>query len=387
MPEAVIVDACRTPVGRAFKGSFAHTRSDDLGAAAIEGLLKRTDLDPKHVEDVLIGCAMTESVQGGNIARQVAFLAGIPETAGAVTINRYCASSAYALGAASAQVAAGQADCVIAGGIETMSMIPMAGLTEGPMVNPKLAKERPGFYDVMIKTAERVAKEYGVSREDADAFGVGSHNKAEKAQDGGVFDGEITPVVLSDEENDTFQTVDKDEGIRRGSTVEAAAGLPAIFGDGFQVTAGNASQMSDGAGAMLVTSRSFAEEHSLPVKAVVKGAAVTGVAPEIMGIGPITAVRRLQQRTGFRYDELAQFEINEAFAVQALACIRDLGVPEHIVNPHGGAIALGHPLGATGARIAAHLVNHLHAKGGGLAVETMCVGGGQGYALLLDVQG
>ncbi len=385
MPQAVIVDAVRTPIGRAFKGSFARTRSDDLGAAAVGGLVKRTGVDPASVDDLLMGCAMTESVQGGNIARQVGFLAGLPESVAAATINRYCASSTYAIGAAVAQVQAGQSDCIIAGGLETMSMIPMTTLTEGEMVHPGLAKARPGFYDIMIKTAERVAKDYKISREDQDYFGVRSHNLAQKANDADQFKGEIVPVTVEDEEHDTQAVVDRDDGIRRNATYEATSQLPAIFGDGYTVTAGNASQMSDGAAATLVTSQAFAEEHGLKVKATVEGAAVAGVAPESMGIGPIPAVQRLQERTGFAYDDLDMFEINEAFAAQALACVRQLGVPEELVNQQGGAIALGHPLGATGARIAAHIVNQLGASGGGKAVETMCVGGGQGYALLWNV--
>jgi acetyl-CoA acyltransferase len=383
--EAVLVDAVRTPIGRAFKGAFAKTRSDDLGAWAIEGLLQRTGLDAKHVEDALIGCAMTEGPQGYNVARQVALLGGLPDESGAATINRFCSSSAYTIAMAHAQIEQGWSQCVIAGGVETMSMIPMTGMTPELYVNPRMWDRRRTYYNSMGLTAEEVAKRYKVTREDMDKWGVRSHNRAEAAQKSGLFDAEIHPVTVPGPDGKPV-TVAKDEGIRAGATYEATAQLkPAFLPVGGVVTAGNASQMSDGAAMTLVTSRKFAEEHGLKPRARLVGAAVAGVEPEVMGIGPIPAVRKLLQQTKTKVTDLKQFEINEAFASQVLASIRELGVPEEFVNPNGGAIALGHPLGATGARIAAHLLNSVHRKGGGLAVETMCVGGGQGVALLLDV--
>lgn len=383
--EAVLIDAVRTPIGRAFKGAFAKTRSDDLGAWAIEGLLKRTKADARLVEDALIGCAMTEGPQGYNVARQVALLGGLPDESGAATINRFCSSSAYTLALAHAQIEQGWNHCVVAGGVETMSMIPMTGMTPEMYVNPRMWDHRKTYYNSMGLTAEEVAKRYKVTREDMDRWGVRSHNRAEKAQAAGVFGDEIVPVTVPGPDGKSV-TVAKDEGVRAGSTYEATASLkPAFLPVGGVVTAGNASQMSDGAAMALMTSRSFAEEHGLKPKARILGAAVAGVEPEVMGIGPIPAVRKLLKQTGVKLSDIDQFEINEAFASQVLASIRDLGVPEDIVNPNGGAIALGHPLGATGTRIAAHLVNHLHKKGGGLAIETMCVGGGQGFALLLEV--
>ena len=383
--EAVLVDAVRTPIGRAFKGAFAKVRSDDLGAWCIEGLLKRAKADPKWVEDVLVGCAMTEGPQGYNVARQVALLAGLPDESGAATINRFCSSSAYALAMAHAQVEEGWSDCVVAGGVETMSMIPMTGMTPELYVNPRMWDRRRTYYNSMGLTAEEVAKRYHVTREDMDRWGVRSHNRAEAAQKAGRFDAEIVPVTVPGPDGKPM-LVSKDEGIRFGATYEATSQLkPAFLPMGGVVTAGNASQMSDGAAMGLVTSRTFAESHGLKPKARIVGAAVAGVEPEVMGIGPIPAVRKLLKQTNTRVADLKQFEINEAFASQVLASIRELGVPEDIVNPEGGAIALGHPLGATGARIAAHLVDAVHRKGGGLAVETMCVGGGQGFAILWDV--
>ena len=383
--EAVLVDAVRTPIGRAFKGAFAKVRSDDLGAWCIEGLLKRAKADPKWVEDVLVGCAMTEGPQGYNVARQVALLAGLPDESGAATINRFCSSSAYALAMAHAQVEEGWSDCVVAGGVETMSMIPMTGMTPELYVNPRMWDRRRTYYNSMGLTAEEVAKRYHVTREDMDRWGVRSHNRAEAAQKAGRFDAEIVPVTVPGPDGKPM-LVSKDEGIRFGATYEATSQIkPAFLPVGGVVTAGNASQMSDGAAMGLVTSRTFAESHGLKPKARIVGAAVAGVEPEVMGIGPIPAVRKLLKQTNTRVADLKQFEINEAFASQVLASIRELGVPEDIVNPEGGAIALGHPLGATGARIAAHLVDAVHRKGGGLAVETMCVGGGQGFAILWDV--
>ena len=383
--EAVLVDAVRTPIGRAFKGAFAKVRSDDLGAWAIEGLLKRTKADPRWVEDALVGCAMTEGPQGYNVARQVALLGGLPDESGAATINRFCSSSAYALALAHAQIEEGWSSCVVAGGVETMSMIPMTGMTPELYVNPRMWDRRKTYYNSMGLTAEEVAKRYKVSREDMDRWGVRSHNRAEAAQKAGLFDAEIIPVTVPGPDGKPV-TVSKDEGIRFGATYEATSQLkPAFLPMGGVVTAGNASQMSDGAAMGLVTSRKFAEEHGLKPKARIVGAAIAGVEPEVMGIGPIPAVQKLLKQTNTKVSDLKQFEINEAFASQVLASIRALGVPEEIVNPNGGAIALGHPLGATGARIAAHLVNSVHKKGGGLAVETMCVGGGQGFAILWDV--
>lgn len=383
--EAVIIDAVRTPIGRAFKGAFAKTRSDDLGAWCIEGLVGRTGVDAKLVEDALIGCAMTEGPQGYNVARQVALLGGLPDSSGAATINRFCSSSAYAMALAHAQIEEGWNSCIVAGGVETMSMIPMTGMTPELYVNPRMWDRRKTYYNSMGLTAEEVAKRYRITREDMDRWGVRSHNRAEAAQKDGLFDAEIIPVTIPGADGKPI-TVAKDEGIRYGSTYEATATLKPVFLPvGGVVTAGNASQMSDGAAMSLITSRKFATDHGLEPKARILGAAIAGVEPEVMGIGPIPAVKRLLKQAKVSVNDLDQFEINEAFGSQVLASIRELGVPEDIVNPNGGAIALGHPLGATGTRIAAHIINNLSRKGGGLAIETMCVGGGQGFAMLLEV--
>ncbi len=383
--QAVIVDAVRTPVGKAFKGAFAKTRSDDLGAAAIRGLLGRSGVPAADVQDALIGCAMTEGPQGYNVARQVALLGGLPDESGAATINRFCSSSAYTIALADAQIRSGWDDVVIAGGVETMSMIPITGMTPELYVNPRMWKARQTYYNSMGETAEEVADRYDVSREDMDHWGVRSHNRAEAARRAGVFQHEIIPVDVPDAASSTISTIQHDEGIREGATYQATSQLKPVFRENGRVTAGNASQMSDGAAMAMLTSEHYANEHGLKPRARVVGAAVAGVPAEVMGIGPIPAVQKLLKQTGISLDEIKQFEINEAFASQTLASIRELGVPEEIVNPNGGAIALGHPLGATGGRIAAHIINNLHRNGGGYAIETMCVGGGQGYAIMFEV--
>lgn len=374
MERAVILSAKRTANARAFKGSFAQVRSDTLGAAAVRAAVDASGVADADVDDVLIGCAMTEGPQGLNLGRQIGVLAGLPDSVAGATVNRFCASSAVSVGLAATSIQTGQADVIVAGGAESMSMIPMAGLTPELYPNPKLFAERPGFYLPMGLTAENVAKAYNISREDQDAFGVRSHNRAEAAAKAGVFAKQIIDV----------EGCAQDEGIRPGATYEATSQLRPVFRENGTVTAGNASQMSDGAGALVLASESYAEAHGLKPLGHVEGAAVAGVAAETMGIGPVPAVQKLLQRKGWSVDDFAQVELNEAFAAQALAVIRELGLDEDCTNPEGGAIALGHPLGATGSRLSTHLVHQLQGKDA-MGLVTMCVGGGQGYALALHV--
>jgi acetyl-CoA acyltransferase len=380
--DPVIVLAKRSPVGKAFKGSFAETRPDDLAAQTIQRALSGIEIDQGLIEDLYLGCAMTEGEQGYNIARQISLLAGLPEEIGAMTINRFCSSSAQTIGLAAASIKAGYAECILSGGTESMTLIPMAGLHPERYLNPTMRKNRPSFYMNMGETAEEVAKRYGITREDQDAFALRSHEKALGAQDEGRFDDEIVPITTMKGGEEI--TLTKDEGPRRGTSMEALAGLKPVFDEKGTITAGNASQMSDGASVTLVTSRGFAEEHGLPVLGRVVDWAVSGVEPEVMGIGPIPAVQKLFRKTGLGPDDLTLFEINEAFASQALHCVRTLEIPDEKVNVNGGAIALGHPLGATGGKLAATVVHELGRRGGGYAIETMCVGGGQGFAILLE---
>ncbi len=382
--DAVIVMARRSPVGKAFKGSLAETRPDDFAAQTIEKSIAELGLDTKHIEDLYLGCAMTEGEQGYNIARQVALLAGMPDEIGATTINRFCSSSAQTIGFAAASIRAGFGECILSAGMESMTVIPMEGLHPERYENPRMKDKRPGFYMHMGQTAEEVASRYNVSREDQDAFALESHKKAITAQDEGHFDKELVPIETTKEGQKI--TLKQDEGPRRDTNAEALAGLKPVFKKDGTVTPGNASQMSDGASATLVTSRAFAEEHGLRVMARVVDWAVAGVEPEVMGIGPIPAVQKVFKRNNLSPDDLTIFELNEAFASQALQSVRQLEVPMEKVNVNGGAIALGHPLGATGGKLAATVMHELGRRGGGLAVETMCIGGGQGFAILYEAE-
>jgi acetyl-CoA acyltransferase len=382
--EPVIVMARRSPVARAFKGSFAETRPDDLAAQTIQKALGGLGIEPSLIEDLYLGCAMTEGEQAYNIARQISVLAGLPDEIGAITINRFCSSSAQTIGLAAASIKSGFAQCILSAGAESMTAIPMAGLHPERYVNPTMKAKRPSFYMTMGQTAEEVAKRYNVTREDQDAFALASHRKALQAQEEGHFDEEIVPIETT--KGGEKITLKVDEGPRRDTSAEALAKLKPVFKEDGTVTAGNASQMSDGASATLVTSRAFAEEHGLKVMGRVVDWAVAGVPAEVMGIGPVPAVQKLFQRNGITPADLEIFEINEAFAAQALHCVRALEIPMEKVNVNGGAIALGHPLGATGGKLAATILHELERRGGGLAVETMCVGGGQGFAILFEAE-
>ncbi len=382
--DAVVVMARRSPVGKAFKGSLAETRPDDFAAQTIRKTVDELGLDQKRIEDLYLGCAMTEGEQGYNIARQVALLAELPEEIGATTINRFCSSSAQTIGFAAASIRAGFGECILSAGMESMTMIPMQGLHPEKYENPKMKDKRPTFYMNMGQTAEEVAERYNITREDQDAFALESHKKAVNAQDEGHFDDELVPLMtVKGGEQIAFK---QDEGPRRDTSMEALAKLKPVFKEDGTVTPGNASQMSDGASATLVTSRGFAEEHGLDVMGRVVDWTVAGVEPEVMGIGPVPAVQKLFRRNELGPDDLTVFEINEAFASQALYSARKLEIPMNKLNVNGGAIALGHPLGATGGKLAATVLHELNRRGGGLGVETMCIGGGQGFAILYDAE-
>lgn len=382
--DAVVVMARRSPVAKAFKGSLAETRPDDFAAQTIRKTVDELGLDQKRIEDLYLGCAMTEGEQGYNIARQVALLAELPEGIGATTINRFCSSSAQTIGFAAASIRAGFGDCILSAGMESMTMIPMQGLHPEKYENPKMRDKRPTFYMNMGQTAEEVAERYNITREDQDAFALESHKKAVNAQDEGHFNDELVPLMTV--KGGEQITLKQDEGPRRDTSMEALAKLKPVFKEDGTVTPGNASQMSDGASATLVTSRGFAEEHGLAVMGRVVDWTVAGVEPEVMGIGPVPAVQKLFRRNDLGPDDLTVFEINEAFASQALYSARKLEIPMNKLNVNGGAIALGHPLGATGGKLAATVLHELQRRGGGLGVETMCIGGGQGFAILYDAE-
>ncbi|QPV61520.1 thiolase family protein [Halosimplex litoreum] len=368
----VVVQARRTPQGKE-DGAFADVRSEDLSVPLVNEMLADTGVASEQVDDLLWGCAQQRDEQGNNVARVVALLSDLGESVPAATINRWCASSAEAIMRAADAVAAGQRDCVIAGGVESMSRVELGQNTHN--VHPRLAE----LYNIgelqMGMTAEKVAEEYDVSREDQDEFALRSHQRAGEATDSGRFDDEIVPVETEE------GTVSEDEGIRRDTSLETLSGLPTVFKSDGTITPGNASQISDGASGTMITSRAFADDHDLDVLAEVGNHMVAGVDPTIMGVGPVPAVRKLCERTGRDTDDYDLVELNEAFASQALYCQRELGFDDDIYNVNGGAIAIGHPLGASGARLPVTLIHEMNERDADLGLATECVGFGQGAAI------
>lgn len=388
--EIVIVAAKRTACGKANKGSLRFTRPDTLMGEVIKDLLKEASVvKPERIDDVYIGCAFPEASQGLNVARQCAILGGLPDSVPGVTINRFCSSGLQTIAMAAERIMAGGADIIIAGGTESMSLVPMGGLSFQP--NPQLAEEHPEIYISMGLTAENVAKKYSVNREDQDRFAKGSHDKAISAWGKGFFNEQITPIhvvhkyVTADgeiEEN-SFE-FKKDEGPRKGSTMEALAGLRPVFKAGGSVTAGNASQMNDAAAGVLVMSREKADELGLKPLARYHGFAVAGVAPEMMGIGPVEAILKVLEQSGLKLEDINLVELNEAFAAQALAVIREIGIDPEKVNINGGAIAMGHPLGCTGAKLTTQILHDLKRLNKRYGMVTMCIGGGMGAAGIFE---
>lgn len=388
--EAVIVNAVRTPVGKAKRGSLTTVRPDDLAATVIKELLKRTpELDPAEIEDVKIGCAFPEGEQGLNMARMIALRAGLPISVPGETINRYCASGVQSIAHAAYAVLKGDIEVAIAGGTESMTMVPMSGYKFSP--NPHFAQDLPHYYTNMGMTAENVAEKYSVSREDQDEFSLKSNQKAAKAVDSGLFDPELVPVdveivELDDDEKQVTRkfTLRRDEGPRGDSTIEALAKLRPAFKDGGTVTAGNASQMSDGAAAVIVLSGEKAEKLGLKPMARFVSFAVGGVEPELMGIGPVVAIPKALEKAGLKQDQIDLFELNEAFAAQSLAVMRTLEIDQEKVNVNGGAIALGHPLGCTGAKLSTQLFYEMGRRKSKYGMVTMCIGGGMGAAAVFE---
>ncbi|MBK9166684.1 MAG: acetyl-CoA C-acyltransferase [Bryobacterales bacterium] len=388
MPEAVIVDCLRTAVGKAPRGMLRLTRPDDLAAAVIRALLDRYPaVEPAEIEDVILGCATPEAESGTNVARIAAMLAGLPDSVPAVTINRFCASGLQAIAMAAERIRSGGADIILAGGTESMSVLRSSGQTFAP--NPWLVDNKPEAYMTMGLTAERLQSKYGISRDEQDAFALRSHQNALRAQAGGKFDEEIVPVeaVLPSANGKpglTKVTFDKDEGPRADTNAAALARLKPVFHAKGTVTAGNSSQTSDGAAAALVMSETRARELGLKPRARFVSFAAGGVPPEIMGIGPVVAIPKALKRAGLTLSEIDVIELNEAFAVQALAVIREVGLDIERVNLNGGAVALGHPLGATGAKLTATILREMQRRQSRYGMVTMCVGGGQGAAGIFE---
>jgi len=391
MREAVIVAGTRTGVGKAVRGSTAAARSDEMMATVIQELMRQTEgkLAPEEVEDVIVGCAMPEGSQGMNFARVIALRAGLPVEVAGQTVNRFCSSGLQTIAMAAERIIANGADVIIAGGAESMSSVPMTGHHLSP--NPYMAEHDPNVYMSMGLTAERVAREFNVSRRDMDEFAYQSHQKAARAVDAGLFEQEIVPFeweenVIGEDGLPTTVTrrLTADEHLRRDTTLEALAALKPAFRPDGSVTAGNSSPLSDGAAGVIVMDRELAEKRGLKPLAKFVGFAVAGVRPEIMGVGPIKAIPKVLERTGLTLKDIDLIELNEAFASQSLAIIRTLELDTEKVNVNGGAIALGHPLGCTGAKLTVSLINEMKRRGSRYGMVTMCVGGGMGAAGIFE---
>ncbi len=389
MRDVVLVSSVRTPVGRAFKGMLRATRPDELAAIAINGALDRVpQLDPKEIEDVILGCAMPEAEQGMNVARIAALRAGLPVETAALTINRFCSSGLQSIAMAAERIAVGGAEVIVAGGTESMSLIPMGGHKISP--NPWLVEHYPDSYLSMGLTAERVAQRFGISREAADEFSLHSHKKALAAIQTGKFEDETVPVPVSfvtpngskpKKQEQIFKT---DEGPRSDTSLEALLSLKPAFHANGTVTAGNSSQMSDGAAAAIVMSAERAKQLGIKPLARYVSFATAGYKPEEMGLGPVFAIPKALKLAGLKLSDIDVIELNEAFAAQSLAVIKEAGLDPERVNPNGGAIALGHPLGCTGAKLTASVIRELKRRNGRYGMVTMCVGGGMGAAGIFE---
>jgi len=390
MKEAVIVSAVRTPVGKAKRGQLSTVRTDEMAVSVIKALLKQTPkLASEEIEDVIIGCAFPEGEQGLNLARMIALLAGLPVEVPGETINRYCASGVQAIVHAAHAIQSGQIDVAIAGGAESMTMVPMTGYGFSP--NPFFAQDLPEYYTNMGLTAENVALKYGISRDDQDIFSLNSHIKASKAVKSGLFDTELVSIDVETTELDPDEkpikkifTVIRDEGPRSDTSFEALAKLKPAFKEGGTVTAGNSSQMSDGAAGVIVMSGEMAASLGIKPLARFVSFAVGGVQPELMGIGPVVAIPIALKKAGLSLKDIDLIELNEAFAAQSLAVIRELNLDQDKVNVNGGAIALGHPLGCTGAKLTTQLLFEMGRRGSRYGMVTMCIGGGMGAAAIFE---
>ena len=392
MRQAVIVSTARTPIGKAYRGAFNNTEAPTLGGHAVRHVVERAGLDPAEVDDVIMGCAMPQGTQGGNIARQIALAAGLPVTTAGMTVDRQCSSGMMAIAHAAKTVVVDGADVMVGGGLESISLVQNEHMNRFRAQDPRLLAVHEHIYMPMIDTAEVVAERYGVSREAQDEYALQSQQRTAAGQDAGRFDDEIVPLpavkgVMDKESGEiSFEDVvlEKDEGNRPGTNLEGLAALNPVRDGGF-ITAGNASQLSDGASAAVVMEAGVAERRGLSPLGIYRGTAVAGCEPDEMGIGPVFAVPKLLQRNGLNMDDIDLWELNEAFAVQVLYCRDTLGIPNDKLNVDGGAISIGHPYGMSGARMVGHALIEGRRRGARYVVCTMCIGGGQGAASLFEV--
>ena len=392
MKEAVVVAACRTAAGKAPRGILKNTRPEAMGCAVLEDLMKRAgDLDPMVIDDVVIGCTFPEAVQGLNLGRVLVMSMGWPDRIPGMTVNRFCSSGLQAIAIAAEKIMCGFADVVVAGGVESMSQIPMGGSMMYP--NPALVDMRPGAFTGMGLTAENVAERFNIGRDEQDAFGAKSQQKAEKAIKEGRFKSQIVPIKIKNQKqlpNGRFEfeetIFDQDEGVRFGTTKESISKIPAAFKPGGSVTAGNSSQTSDAAAAVLLMSKEKAKELGLKPMATFRYHAVEGCEPEVMGVGPAVAIPRALKLAGMEMSQIDLIELNEAFAAQAIYCINELGISEDITNVNGGAIALGHPLGCTGAKLTTQLIYEMQERKARWGLVSMCIGFGMGAAGIFEVE-
>ncbi len=376
MPDALIAGYVRSPFAPANRGELARVRPDELAAHVVRRLVEDSGIDPEDIEDLLLGCAFPEGEQGLNLARLVGFLAELPQGVAGATVNRFCGSSMHSVHIAAGAIALGAGDAFVCAGVESMSRVPMAGFN--PLPNPELFARMPEAYISMGETAENVAKRYQIGRDEQEAFALGSQQRAAAAAESGRFAGELCPIPLEN------GVAEHDSTARPDTTAEGLAGLGPAFDAKGTVTAGTSSPLTDGAAAVLVVSDDYAARVGLEPLARIRSVAVAGCAPEVMGIGPVAATNRALKRAGIEVSDLGVVELNEAFASQSIACMRDLGLDPEIVNLDGGAIALGHPLGATGARITGKAAQLLVREGAKYALATQCIGGGQGIATVLE---